>query len=190
MKQYFYIPKMKLFTILIFLAIFFCGCSSTYTVRSTEAEDAFSYEQMNEELKERNVTIQLRDWTDIYAKKVLIANDSISWLNRSTDEKYKVRIGRLDKIVIKNHGLGILEGLGLGLLGGGGLGLLLAGITSSDSKNSEAKAWGFLIFSVLGASLGTVVGLLSGAISGHSYIYEFPIEQPSDTLRNGNSPQK
>ena len=187
MKQHLNAIKLNPLIILFVLALFFCGCSSTYTVRSTEAEDAFSYEQMNEKLTGQNATIELRDGREMYAKEIQIANDSVSGVDVRTDVKAKASIVQLDKIIIKDRARGVLEGL---LLGGmPGLFLIVSGIDVSGSGVFFISGifGGFLI---LGGIYLITIGLISGVLAGHSDIYEFPIEQPSDPLLKGNSPQK
>ena len=81
---------MKLITVLFGLAIFLCGCSSSYLVSSTGKPDAkYSYREMNEELKGQDVKIEMKDGSDISAKDVKISNDSVSWVDQETDENLR-----------------------------------------------------------------------------------------------------
>ena len=176
MKHHLCPPELKLTTILFGLAIFLCGCSSSYSVRSTAVRGAYTYGEMNEELKGRHVKIELKDGKDISAKEVKISDDSVSWVDQQTDEESKASIRQLDKIVMKNHlqknhFLGSLEGLGFGLVAGGGLGALLGGLAGGEI-GAGIPMW--FVGLVYGVPAGGGIGLITGLIIGHSYNYEFP----------------
>ena len=125
MNQHLRLTKIRLFSILFGLSIFFCGCSTTYIGRSTEVGVADSYKKMNENLKGRSVKIELKKmrlipghkfidqkWQlvrmeqvaleKISVKDVNLCVDSISWTDKRTNLESKVGIGRLHKIVFKN----------------------------------------------------------------------------------------
>jgi hypothetical protein len=174
---------MKLVTILFGLAIFLCGCSSSYLVSSTGKPDAeYSYQVMNDELKGQDVEIELKDGSDISAKDVKISDDSISWVDQETDVESKASILEINKIVIESSSMGALEGAGFGLVGGAGLGALLGKIFSHDTNTGMDATVGGL---VLGGVTGLIVGSITGLIIGHSYNYEFPTTEQSDSLQVG-----
>ncbi len=133
----------------IVLAVAFCGCSSSYAVRST------TYGEMNELFKGRYVTVELKDGKEIPSKEVRVYDDSVSWLDKRTGDESRASMEQLNKIVIveKGHALGALEGLGLGAVGGGGLGLLL-GYLNSRSAGAEWRDIGSAIGLVFGAGAG------------------------------------
>ena len=178
MKHHLCPPEWKPTTILFGLAIFLCGCSSSYLVSSTGMPDAqYSYREMNEELKGRDVKIEIKNLRYISAKEVKISDDSVSWVDQRTNQKFKASIRQLDKIVVKNHFLGALEGLGLGLVGGAG-----AGAAALSSTNFSGPP-GWYVGLILGGPVGGGTGLIIGAIKGHSYNYEFPTTEQSDSSR-------
>jgi len=177
---------MKLITILFGLSIFLCGCSSSYLVSSTGKPDAeYSYREMNEKLKGWDVKIELKDGSDISAKDVNISDNSVSWVDQETNIEFKTSIRDINKIVMESSSIGALEGAGFGLVGGAGLGLLV-GMTQEDigtvsSGQIAAESVGL----VLGGGTGLIVGSITGAIIGHSYNYEFPTSEQSDSLQIG-----
>ncbi|MDP2884773.1 MAG: hypothetical protein Q8P51_07120 [Ignavibacteria bacterium] len=190
MKHHLCPPELNLTTILFGLAVFLCGCSSSYSVRSTAVRGAYTYGEMNKELEGRDVRIELKDGRVISAKKVKISDDSASWLNQRTDEESKASIRQLARIVMKNDFLGSLEGLGFGLLGGGGLGALVGNVLYRGGDRNFGSGLGALMGLVLGAVTGAVVGFNTGLIEGHTYNYEFPTTEQSDSLQNGKSRQE
>ena len=185
MKHHLCPPELKLTAILFGLAIFLCGCSSSYLVSSTGKPDAeYSYQEMNEELKGQDVKIELKDGREISAKEVKISDDSVSWVDQRTDEESKAGIREINKIVMKSHWTGALEGLGFGLAGGGGLGALVGQLAVGNDGEWGTGA-GAAVGLILGGGAGTIVGLITGLIVGHSYNYVFPTTEQSDSLQNG-----
>ena len=177
---------MKLITILFGLAIFLCGCSSSYLVSSTGKPDAeYSYQEMNEKLKGWDVKIELKDGSDISAKDVKISDDSVSWVDQETNEESKASILEINKIVMESSSIGALEGAGFGLVVGGGLGFLF-GLTQDDLGTvSSGQTPAEDVYLVLGGGTGLIVGSITGAIIGHSYNYEFPTTEQNDSLQIG-----
>jgi len=176
---------MKLITILFGLAIFLCGCSSSYLVSSTGKPDAkYSYHEMNEELKGQDVEIELKDGRDISAKDVKISDDTVSWVDQQTDQAFKASILEINKIVMKSSSIGALEGAGFGLVGGGGLGALVGQIIVGN-HGAWGTGAGVFFGSIIGGGIGIIVGPITGLIIGHSYNYEFPTAEQSDSLQNG-----
>jgi hypothetical protein len=175
------ISEMKLFGIFFVLAISFCACSSTESVRSTE------YGDINEKLKGQQLEIEVRGGYRT-AKDVTISHDSVSWRDARSENKSQASMRQLNKIVNKNHALGGLEGLGFGLAIGGGLGAILGSalhIQSTAESGSQTSGFGALVGLVLGGGVGAIVGSITGLSAGHSTIYEFPMPEQSDSLRHG-----
>lgn len=178
-------PELTLTTILIGFAICLTGCSSSYTISSAgRPHSEYGFQEMNEELHGRHVTIDLKDRMDISAKEVNISDDSVSWVDASTADKTKVAMGQLRRISFKNHFVGGMEGLGFGLVGAGGLGALVGQIAVGNDGEWGSGAGAFFGL-ILGGGAGTIVGLTSGLIVGHSYKYEFPKTEQSDSSQNG-----
>ncbi|MBM2846538.1 MAG: hypothetical protein HW407_1850 [Bacteroidetes bacterium] len=173
MKQH-RILQMTLAASLFIVASVLCGCSNSYSVRSTD------YKKMNEDFKERNATIELTGGQEVPAKNVKVSDDSVSWIDPRTNEESRASSGRINKIVIKDHLLGAFEGLGIGLVGAGGLGALLGNVLV---KTSEDKSLGTAIGLLLGAGTGGFIGLMVGAGTGHSYNYEFQESGRDDSNR-------
>jgi len=165
------------------LLINLCGCSSSYLVSSTGIPDAeYSYQEMNEELNGQDVKIELKDGREISAKEVTISDDSISWVDQRTSEESKAGIREIKKIVTKSYSMGALECTGFGIVGGGGLGALIG---NSLDDGGLGSGFGAAVGSIFGGGTGIIVGLITGLIVGHSYNYEFPTSEQSDSLQNG-----
>lgn len=171
---------LKLIATLCGLAIVLSGCSSSYTVGSGgKSNSEYSYQEMNEELRGRNVNIGLKDGRDISATEVSIFGDSVSWIEERADKVSKANIREINSIVRKSSLVGALEGMGLGLAGGGGIGLIIG-----SNQHSREIPMG-LVGLILGGGVGIIAGLTTGLIVGHSYNYEFPTTEQSDSLQTG-----
>jgi hypothetical protein len=134
---------------------------------------------MNEELTGRDVIIELKDGRETSSQVVTVSDDSVSWLDARTKGKSKASIQQINKIVMKSSSIGALEGIGFGLVVGGGLGFLIG--STEHSREIPMEFVGL----ILGGGTGTIVGLITGLIAGHSYDYEFPTTVQSDSLQNG-----
>ena len=168
---------------LLIVAVFLNGCrSSTVSVRPSVGEGEYTYAQMNEDLRGQYAVIELEDGKEVSAKNVKIVGDSVSWLNVRTDEASIASIRQLHKIVIKNHPLGALEGLGFGLMIGGGVGALAGLASAAASKSGEFGSGGSIAIGlIIGGGIGALVGVVPGVIAGHSYNYEFPASEQSNS---------
>ncbi len=183
MKHLFPPPGLILTGMLFGLAIFFSGCSSSYTVSSTGKPDAeFSCREMNEELGGRETIIELKDGGEISAKGVMVSNDSVAWLDASTTKQTSVATQRIKRIVLKNRLVGGLEGLGIGLVAGAAL--MVAHFAFGSHTGEIGENW-VEIGLILGGGAGAIVGLIYGLIAGHSYNYDFQMIDQSDSLQNG-----
>ena len=182
MKHHMCPSKFKLTTILFSLAIFSCGCSSTYSVRSTDVEGSYTYGKMNEELKGQEVKIELKDGRDITARDVTISDDSATWVDARAKEKSKASLRQINKIVNKKTFVGGLEWMGIGLAVGGALGATaLSGFPGTAESGSQTNSAGI----VVGMGAGTVLGFFTGMNVGHSYNYVFPTIEQRDSVQNG-----
>ena len=176
-------PELTLTTILIGFAICLTGCSSSYTISSAgRPHSEYGFQEMNEELHGRHVTIDLKDRMDISAKEVNISDDSVSWVDASTADKTKIATWQLRRISFKNHFVGGMEGLGFGLVGVGGVGALVGQMAVGNDGEWGSGA-GAAVGLVLGGGAGSIGGLITGLIVGHSYNYEFPTTAQSDSLQ-------
>lgn len=173
--------ELKLAAILLGLAICLCSCSSSYSVSSTgKPTSDYSYQEMNEELKGRHVKIELKAGEETSAEDITISNDSVSWLAESGHEKSKVATQQLKRIALKDHFTGGAEWFLLGALGGAGVGWLS---TAGESQGYRKEFGGAAMFFY--GIIGAGIGLLTGAIIGHSYNYEFSTTEQRDSLQNG-----
>ena len=100
----------------------------------------------------------------------------------TTNRKSKASIQKLVRIVTNNRLLGSLEGLGFGLAVGGGIGALVGQAAIGDHTEWGTGA-GAGFGAVLGGGAGIIIGLPTGLIIGHTYHYEFPMTEQSDSLK-------
>ena len=166
------------FPIVLILAFVSWGCSSSNAVRGVVTST-----KINEELKGRLVSIELKDGRTVSAKGVSITEDSVSWVDRHTDEGSKAGLGQVNKIVIvkKNYLLGAMEGFGFGTLGGATIGFVASG-GGPWGKGSDASIIAFALLAV-GTAAGAGIGLITGAIIGHSNNDEYTLADNGDSSR-------
>ena len=179
MKHYFRPPELKTAAILVGIAICLYGCSSSYTVSSAgKPNTEYSYQEMNEELNGRHITIEMKDGEELSAADVSISKDSVFLVEMSTDEKSNLSTRNVKRIAFKNHLVGGLEGLAIApvvFVGSWGLsGFSEEGIGGSEGWEAPAA---------LGLIAGGI-GMITGAILGHSYNYEFLSAEQIDSLQN------
>jgi|ERR1041384_894552 hypothetical protein len=170
-----------LFGILFVIVISLCACSSTNSVLSTD------YGRINEGLKGREVEIEV-DGRSAPARDVTISRDSVSWIDPRSEKRFRAGTRQLNKIVDKNHALGALEGLGFGVAIGGGVGTIVGAslnIQGTAESGSQTSGFGALVGLVLGGGAGAIAGSVTGLYAGHSFIYAFPMDERSDSVRNG-----
>jgi hypothetical protein len=135
----------------------------------------YSYREMNEDLKGKDVTIELKDGRDISAKEVKISDDSVSWVDASSDRTFGIVTTDVKTVVDNKHWVGALEGMGFGMLVGGAVGIIL-------NFSTESQAAGLYDWTVVAGSVGVagVLGAGVGALIGHTdeYIFQSKINSP------------
>ncbi len=173
--------ELKFPALLFWLALFLTGCSSSYTVSSIgKPNSEYSYQEMNEELRGRNVTIELNDGREISGEDVTISHDSVSWLDANTTEQSRVSTRQIRRIVSNNHIVGGLEGLGIVTP----LVFVTSWSLGGFSREGIGGSDGWAFPAALGL-IGGGIAAITGGIIGHSYNYEFPVTEHSDSLQNG-----
>jgi len=98
-------------------------------------------------------------------------------VDASTEGKSNASIRQINKIVTKSSSIGALEGIGLVWLV-----VVDSGFSLQHQHSREIPME--LIGVILGGGTGTIVGLITGLIVGHSYNYEFPTTVRTDSLQN------
>lgn len=112
-------------------------------------------DELNEEFKGQTTSLKVKGGKGVRASEVRITGDSVSWHDKSSKTESKRSFEEMDKIVVKNHSVGALEGAGFGVLGGGIFVAATAGY---------------------GLPIGPVfifAGLAIGGAAGHTYNYVF-----------------
>ena len=166
----------------VFAGFMIClyGCSSSYSVSSEgKPNSEYSYRELNEELKGRNVTIEMKDGEEFDSEEGAISGDSISWVNAGEPHSLAMATRNVKTLTFKNHWIGGLEGLWItapsifaGTWGMGGF-----------SREGIGGSQGWELPAALGA-IGGGIGMIVGAVIGHSYDYEFPSTLQSDSLQS------
>jgi hypothetical protein len=143
----------SLFMILVFL---FTGCSSL-TLLKTESD----YEKINEKLKDKNVTVSLKNGEIIEAKNVVFMTDSVSFLDSESNIKRSIPTPEVKNIVINDIGKSIISAF----LGG----VIVCVIPVVLIFGGIAASFGESLISPQLLLLGLAVGALSGFGKGDAY---------------------
>ena len=164
--------------------ILMVGCASTYTVGSKKSGASCDFDEFNRRIERREGTVVFYLQKTETAKQIFASKDSISWLDDRTGKRSGATIGQVNKIIVKQHVLGGLEGLGLGPVGGGVLGTIVGSALIKEGNTGSGS--GAAIGLILGGITGMVVGFPAGLIIGHTDEYEFLLTEQSDSQRNGS----
>ncbi len=143
------------------LILFFCGCSSTYTVESTD--------KANKKIGNGAVTIISNTGQEFDAREARITDDSIHFFDDDSNDIRTLSRGDVKSIQRVDHVVGAVEGMILIGVSCGAIGYILA----STSGGSGGHPGGAGLGTVFGGAIGGAAGLLIGAIDGHQYTYEF-----------------
>ena len=151
------------------------GCSSTVELAS--ATDA------NRKIGNNDAIVRLRSGQEYEAREVHVRDDSTRFVDCKLEETVQIPTRSIETIRISHHGGGAMEGLLFGGLGGGALGFGLG--VGPGNHGDEGMGKGLLLIS--GLAVGTVGGLVIGAIEGHVYTFVLPRDTVADSLRVSTS---
>ena len=147
--------RMKGVVQLIILSGVISGCSTT--IQLSSPLDA------NRKINGGSATLTANSGVVYHGCEIQISRDSTRFENQDNDSLLCLAMRDLRSIEIVHHGGGAVEGLVFGGLGGLGIGLI-AGL-GKGSGGDEGMGRGLL---ALGTTvLGSVGGLIVGALSGH-----------------------
>ena len=168
---------MKLSFVLFFTSLLFASCTSTIQL-SSEAD-------ANKKIGKGGATIYLKSGREFSGRQLFVRADSIQFVDADIADTLRFPTDDVESIEVRHHGGGAFEGFIFGGLGGCAFGLT-AGLGASSSGEAGA-AKGLLVFT--GLTVGSVGGLVIGAIKGHTYTFIPPTDSttiPSGSLDIGN----
>lgn len=142
-------------------AIFLTGCAHTSFVTPSGTPDTYSYEQFNEIIKDKEVTINLQKERVWDATQIILISDTLSWTNSKNQKQESAHIVQVRSIEFRNRSKGLVDGL----IWGGASSVLVLLVYPST------RGGGDLIVYTAGEKYvmaGTVlsVSILSGVIFG------------------------
>lgn len=146
------------------------GCSSSYVVSSSPESDP-SFDTFNTNMYDRSLVVVFQDDRELDARSIVASADSTRFLNETTDSITVVPTHTINKVVLRSHGGGFVDGL----LWGGGIGAVLGVIAGLSAGEGDPHRFGYAVVGAVavGASTGLIGGLIGLGI-GHRYEYQFP----------------
>lgn len=175
------------------LALLTAGCSNTYYIRSLDSAERRAFD---ERASEKPCEVVLSDGTKRSARNVTLSEDTTRWYAAKTGEEIRVSTQRIESIVFRYHGSGLIQGAGLGFAIAGGFGAVL-GLSAGEDDCSDSSAllcfrrdeMMVILTAVLGVP-GAVVGGIAGLIRGTKYVYHpFPEQSEDEYDRAGRGVQ-
>ena len=157
---------------MLLMAMIYYSCTSVHMIRHNQSD----YDEMNEDLDERKVTILKTTKEVIFGHNVMITPDSTFWLN-SQQNKLSVLTSGIREITSESAWRGAKDGFYYGFLFGAGFGVVVALLVDKSSGAMDPKAFAPMIG--IGAGVGAGVwGLVIGAAIGHTdrYIFQTPAD--------------
>jgi hypothetical protein len=162
---------LKQAAILISFAIISSGCSSSYSVSKINHPNSdYNYNELNNKLRGRYATVELKDGRKIFTNLITITNDSVSLFDFELRILSRYNISSIKNIIVNNRINGFFEGLGLGVIGGAVVGSIIAAGSSHSGTDGPIGLYSFLISTAVGSGIGAITGTIIGDIS----VYEFP----------------
>lgn len=165
---------MRLQNSIIVLLWAFVGCSSSELVTPTGRDGNLSFEELNDRIRTKEVTISFRDDSRTHGEEFQVDHDSASWRESKGDGLFfKVPVSRIHTVSTgPNRLVGGLIGFGTGVLAGGIVGWQVAqGMKSSGESGDIGR--GLLAGAAVGAGGGALVGTISGVAIGRQSVYDF-----------------
>ena len=170
---------MKVLSVLMIICIVHAGCSSSYYVSTSPDADP-SYPEFNTYADGRSGVIILEDGSELEIRTIIASPDSTVFVKERNGAIGVVPTRTIRKVVFVNRLSGYLEGFGLGALAGAAT--ILTMRLASPSGGGELSGWDYtLLFTVLGAGGGGVIGGIPGVTIGHRNEYRFA--NGADSLR-------
>lgn len=165
-------------------AFFVVGCSSTYELHRANSDEFV--EKFNAFSTDKTAKITEMTGAQFKAQKLRLSSDSVYWTNLEDDSDNATENYKISRIEFTSHGKGALEGLGSGLLAGALIGATLGFMSGDDPPGflSYTAAEKAVISGIGLGALGSILGLLGGAISGHKDIFILNVPQNPIPLEN------
>jgi hypothetical protein len=157
----------------IILSLFFIsGCMTQYLLPDPLSDKDDALRHVNNDIKNRIVSINLRDHSSFNARRVKIALDTTFYVEVTSESDRYIPNSLIANIEYQNSTRGALDGLYVGILGGTVMGVLL-----TSNGRFPNGAWylsgGLVLFSSA-----------IGAGSGHTVRYQFHSAEADSSLKN------
>lgn len=153
--------------LILALIIQLCGCGTSYIVTPTQGGGDYSYNDLASEFDGKEADIILKEGSEIHGSQIRVSVDSLYWTDPVSRKHYAVAVNKVQGISRTNHLIGALKGLGFGVLGSAFV------LVANTGTGIDDPGFGFAI---LGTLASPPLGLIVGAIVGHPYDYNFPID--------------
>lgn len=161
------------YAILVF-SILNAGCIHSRHIHHDSPQKELN--TINEELAGKTAQITFHsDPGELTAENIRVSPDSVFFVDTKTDRQQRFANTDIDKIIVRNHSRGALEGFGGGLLTWGGLvGLVAIVIGGNDDSDEDGPTGGQAVaYAFVAGTLLPITGTIVGAAAGSRKIYNF-----------------
>ena len=144
----------------VLIAFTALGCSSSSLVTSTGQKGDLSFDQLDEKIRDDEITISLYDDSKVIGKGFHIENDSASWIGVESGTLFKTPVSKIHTLSTSpNRFVGGLIGFGGGLVVGGLAGMAIGSGFASTAEHGTWSALGAAVGAGIGALIGTPIGV-------------------------------
>ncbi len=160
---------MKTYLFFVLTMLVAAGCSSSYDVSNEPAPDMYSFAQVNENAKDRSMTIWTTQGEEIRATDLFVRADSTTFRQSTTQKRIVIATSSVERIAIKNAGAGAIDGLIAGAIVGVPAGWVIgSGVAELDDRNGVDVPSAAIVFG--GTAL---IGAVVGGLIRHTDEYSF-----------------
>jgi hypothetical protein len=159
---------MKLINLFVIMISIFCGCSSSYDLRSP-------LEANHRPITDR-AEIMLRSGKSISAANIEVGQDTTRFILVDSDSIGQIDTKMIDQLLVTDYMRGTVGGFLAGGVGGFFAGILTGRISGIPSRGESAL--GLLVYGAGGMAFGSISGALYWGTRGYRNHYIFPRDTP------------
>jgi len=150
-----------------FIVLLVSGCSSTVELNSVD--------EARKAIGDQTGILCMHSGQEYKGRDIQVGKDSVRFINIPTENTLQYSTLDIKFIKVTDHTLGAFKGC----LIGGAFMFAVVSIIKTQNDNSEHDGSGWTSgmkknFPIIGAGIGSLIGIIIGGVSGHHYTYTFP----------------